>query len=412
MLPAAATLEARGLDAALRFLLGQWRFVAVVLMLLVAGGETYFRLPFILQRLEYQPDPEIGGVLRPSQRGYVWLANMSLQSPPITLNRDGHRGAETDWSHPVVLVLGDSEWFGAGVEDGQVWTALLQTDLRRELGREHVQVVNASHPGFGPAHQALVLRRLVPAHHVDLVLVRVAIDQSNFRLPAPADRPREFAAAQHRQMLRRITKFGPYLFDKALAQRDSLVVALVPLFLREARSVNAASPEAHARAMWLEMQPSWRDLAENAITQGIPLVFVVHDIEGGPTGGVLLAELSSLIRVYSGLHLMRIDGAALGLGDLTAADRARIFRETLTLGRDLHANAHQHRLIADAILRELRGAGLTIPLQRDREFARDRTPSQFHQDDKRGPALRAARAGCGPRGSGCPGAVLPELGRF
>ena len=361
--------RARGLGAALSFGLGQWRFVALVAALVVAGGEAYFRLPFFTQRLEYQPDRDMGGILRPSQRGYVWLANMSLQAPPITLNRDGHRGADTDWSRPVVLALGDSEWFGAGVEDDQVWTALLQIDLRRELGRDDVQVVNASHPGFGPAHQALVLRRLLPAHHVDLVLVRVE-PHGNFRLPASADRPREFAAAERRRMVRRITKFGPYLLDKALAQRDSLIVALVPLFLREARPVSAANPDTRAHAIWREMEPSWLDLAENAANLGVPLVFVVHDIEGSLAGRVVLEGLASLIDGRSSLHLLRIDAATLGLGSLAPADRLQVFRQTLTLVRDPHANPRQHRLIADAILRGLRTEGLTIPLQRDRQFAR------------------------------------------
>src|SRR5262249_47312034 len=269
----AATSDMRASSIVLHFVGAHWRFVLAVAVLVVAAGETYFRLPFIPQRLEYRPDADIGGSLRPSQRGYVWRANMPLQTPPITLNRDGHRGAETDWSRPVVLALGDSEWFGAGVEDGQVWTVLLQDDLHGELNREDVQVVNASHPGFGPAHYALVLRRLLSTRHLDLVLVRVEANHS-FKLPSPSDRPREFAAAQRRQTMRRITKFGPYLFDKALAQRDGLVEALVPLFLRGGWPANAARPEAAAHDGWLEGEPSWRELAEIATSHAIPLVFV------------------------------------------------------------------------------------------------------------------------------------------
>ena len=350
----------RAFGTLIHFIGAHWRFVLSVAVLVVAAGETYFRLPFIPQRLEYQPDADIGGILRPSQRGYVWLANMSLQTPPITLNRDGHRGAETDWSRPVVLALGDSEWFGAGVEDGQVWTVLLQDDLRGELNRDDVQVVNASHPGFGPAHYALVLRRLLATRHLDLVLVRVETNHS-FKLPSPSDRPREFAAAQRRQTMRRFTKFGPYLFDKALAQRDGLVEALVPLFLRGGRPATAARSEHDG---WLEAESSWRELAEIASSHAIPLLFVVHDIEGGSAGAALWGGLAALIAGRSSLHVMRIDAAALGLGNLAPADRRQVFLQTLTLVRDPHANPRQHRLIADAILRGLRSEGLTIPLKR------------------------------------------------
>src|SRR5437870_4794788 len=81
-------------------------------VLLLVLGEAYLRLPFITQRLEYMPDAELGWTLAPNQRGYEWLGNQSVQSPPMTLNSDGHRGRPTDWSQPVLLSVGDSQGVG------------------------------------------------------------------------------------------------------------------------------------------------------------------------------------------------------------------------------------------------------------------------------------------------------------
>jgi hypothetical protein len=78
--------------------LGQatWWQLLLAVTLVFALGETYMRLPFVAQQLEYQPDLELGGRLASDQRGFIWLANMSLKSPTITLNHDGHRGRDTD----------------------------------------------------------------------------------------------------------------------------------------------------------------------------------------------------------------------------------------------------------------------------------------------------------------------------
>src|SRR5260370_945761 len=115
---------------------------------LLVLGEVYLRLPFIPQRLESMPDEELGGIVAPSQRGYDWLGNFSVQSVPITVNSDGHRGRDTDWSGPVLLAVGDSQGWGTGVADDEVYTAVLETWLREQPGQSEVQVVNASGPGF------------------------------------------------------------------------------------------------------------------------------------------------------------------------------------------------------------------------------------------------------------------------
>src|SRR4029453_15402832 len=123
----------------------------------LALGETYMRLPFLLPRLEYEPDRELEARLAAGQRGYLLLANMSMRTPPISVNREGHRGPEDDWRRPVILVVGDSEWLGAGVEGDEAWPPVLERAPKPPPPPEPVHVVNASQPGFGPYHEAVVI---------------------------------------------------------------------------------------------------------------------------------------------------------------------------------------------------------------------------------------------------------------
>src|ERR1051326_3137315 len=91
-----------------RFLLRRTGNVFLIGVALLLTGEVILRLP-IGRALEYQPDQDLGAVLRPNQRAGSWMGEMTYLSPPITLNADGHRGPETDWPQPALLTLGDSE---------------------------------------------------------------------------------------------------------------------------------------------------------------------------------------------------------------------------------------------------------------------------------------------------------------
>src|SRR5262249_25487073 len=158
--------------------------ILAIVVLVVVAGEVYLRLP-IGRQLEYQPDEELVSILAPAQ-----------QSLRETVNRDGHRGKDTDWSAPVILAVGDSQGWGAGVSDDEVWTARLEQLLRRDSAYAAFQVVNASHPGHGPFHHYMRARRVLKKHPIDLLLVRVSIEDWSFR-PTPAQQvPEQLAAAQ------------------------------------------------------------------------------------------------------------------------------------------------------------------------------------------------------------------------
>jgi len=334
--------------------------VLLTIALTLGLGEACMRLPIGLRQLEYEPDADLDGRLAPSQVGYVWLANMSLQSPRITLNRDGHRGADTDWAQPVVLAVGDSEWFGAGVADDEVWTRHLERDLRPATGLERLQVVNAGHPGFGPYHEFVAFRRVLRAHRVEAVIVRVAIGQRNFGPVPAAERQQRLKAAQRRAVVRRVTKFLPFVFNKVEAQMDAVRAALVPRVLRRPAG---GLERGLGRAMALEARPWWDALAALAEANNIPVVFVIDDVRGELPARELEAELRSIEASRRIVTVERLGPERFGLDPQSPAI-GRIVRETLVLERDPHANSLQHRLLGRAVFDSLRDRGV---LQRIRE---------------------------------------------
>src|SRR4030095_6065600 len=141
---------------------------------------------------------------------------------------EGHRGPEDDWRRPVILVVGDSEWFGAGVEDEEAWPRVLERRLNTPAPPQPVHVVNASQPGFGPYHAAVVIDRALARHRVGALSVPLSTPQLT-SLPVPeAERDARVAAAERRAALRRWSRFLPFLAHKLEDPLPSLRAALIP----------------------------------------------------------------------------------------------------------------------------------------------------------------------------------------
>ena len=85
----------------------------------------------------------------------------------IEINSDGFRGRDWERKRPQalrMLVLGDSETFGWGVDQENTFASL--------LAREHRdwQVLNAGVSGYGTDQQLLLMKRLLPVVEPDLVI--------------------------------------------------------------------------------------------------------------------------------------------------------------------------------------------------------------------------------------------------
>lgn len=100
----------------------------------------------------YLPDAELGTTLEPftTQR----LAFTGNPATTLRINSKGFRGGE--WPEPVpgeLIVVGDSQVFGLGVEEADTFPA----QLAKATGR---QVLNAGVPTYGPFEYLAVARRL------------------------------------------------------------------------------------------------------------------------------------------------------------------------------------------------------------------------------------------------------------
>ncbi len=127
----------------------------------------------------YVADRGLGVRLQPgaSQR-FVYPDN-----PPtrVRINRAGYRGA--DFPKPGtddVLIVGDSQVFGLGVEEHQTFAALLQ----RELGGGRA-VLNGGVPTYGPAEYAAVARELLAARHPRTLVFTVNLVNDLFEVNRP-----------------------------------------------------------------------------------------------------------------------------------------------------------------------------------------------------------------------------------
>ncbi len=310
----------------------RWELVAVLVLVAVAG-EVYLRLP-VGRQLEYQPDEELGGVLAPGQ----WTVGE-------TINRDGHRGRDTDWSRPVILAVGDSQGWGAGVADEQVWTARLEQRLRRERSYATFQVVNASHPGHGPYHQYLRARRVLEKHPVDVVLVRVSLEDWSFTPTSAEQLPELVESARTRQSLRQYTKFVPFLAKKTQEQLTSIRATIS---LPQA-SAETPSAQEKGRLMWEKHGRWWEKLAELAAAHEVPVLFYLHDPTDLPGSAVLHDRLSSLAQIYPGVRVLRLGSQVYGLSGASPQEVYCDYRARFTLPHDAHANARQHDLIGRAV---------------------------------------------------------------
>lgn len=143
------------LTALVRRLLTATLKVCLGLLLGLAIAEAAFRLrdggafPHVNV---YLPDAELGAKLEPfaTQR----LAFTGNPATSLRINSRGFRGAE--WPAPVageLIVVGDSQVFGLGVEEGDTFPA----QLAKASGR---QVINAGVPTYGPFEYLAVARRL------------------------------------------------------------------------------------------------------------------------------------------------------------------------------------------------------------------------------------------------------------
>jgi lysophospholipase L1-like esterase len=120
----------------------------------------------------YVLDPTVGYRLAPGFEGVIERAEFrhTFRVNDLGVRSSGSSAAPR--ARLRVLVLGDSQAFGFGVEDDETFAALLERRLsaRRREGR--VEVINAGVPGYGTADELAWLQAVGAELEPDLVIVQ------------------------------------------------------------------------------------------------------------------------------------------------------------------------------------------------------------------------------------------------
>lgn len=126
----------------------------------------------------YVPDAELGARLEPGAEMAFRLGDNPLTH--IAVNSKGYRGPEWPAESPgEILVVGDSQVFGLGVDDDQTFSAVLATELARP-------VLNAGVPTYGPPEYLATTRALLEEREgIDTVVYVLNFLNDPFELERP-----------------------------------------------------------------------------------------------------------------------------------------------------------------------------------------------------------------------------------
>lgn len=159
------------------------RFVLIILSLLftILLLEISFRLFFPqLDCQEFgQFDEHVGAILKPNYDDLcIALGHETVTR--VNLNSLGLRDREYEISKPQgtfrILVLGDSNTFGIGVEQEKVFTEILERSINEnEQITRPVEVINAGVPGYGTAQELLFYETKLKVLEPDVVILAFSV---------------------------------------------------------------------------------------------------------------------------------------------------------------------------------------------------------------------------------------------
>ena len=125
----------------------------------------------------YVADSALGVRLRPGATERLAFGGNPITS--IRIDQDGYRGADLPPPGPdEVLVVGDSQVFGLGVEENQTFSAQL-------AGLLHRTVVNAGVPTYGPGEYRAVIAEQLAKRHPRTVVLTLTMANDLFEAEHP-----------------------------------------------------------------------------------------------------------------------------------------------------------------------------------------------------------------------------------
>ncbi|HWO25729.1 MAG TPA: hypothetical protein VNO30_43620 [Kofleriaceae bacterium] len=125
----------------------------------------------------YKADAALGTRLEPHAEQRISFGGNPVTS--LRTNGAGYRGAEWPAStEDEIIVVGDSQVFGLGVEENQTFSARLAEELHRP-------VINAGVPTYGPAEYRAVIEELLAQRKAKTVVLTLNLVNDTFELGRP-----------------------------------------------------------------------------------------------------------------------------------------------------------------------------------------------------------------------------------
>jgi len=150
----------------------------IVTALACAEGFFYWRDEGAFPHINlYVADPELGTKLRPSSSQYFKFRDNPRSQ--VHINAQGFRGeAWPTGTKNEILVVGDSQAFGLGVDDEQTFSAQLGKLSQRT-------VLNAGTPTYGPVEFNKLVERILKQRNVGTVIYTVNLANDLFEYDRP-----------------------------------------------------------------------------------------------------------------------------------------------------------------------------------------------------------------------------------
>jgi lysophospholipase L1-like esterase len=329
------------------------KLLALAFALVVAAlmGEVMVRVArpgfpgFQLPQVEHRPAPGLGFEMVPRQQAYTWAS-------PARINSLGFRGAEprTPPGRPLVLCVGDSMTFGNSVDEAETYSVQLQRLMQREWPQTEPETYNMGVQRYFTYQEIEIIRRHVPLLRPDIVTLAVYVNDLGVR-PA-ADFVKEYED-EREQAASAFHNVFPSLY--LLLKNAAGVEFMKNVYLASTAPAASTGKRAFQGQVSANDEPKWRTVEEDLMT-----FRELADMYGFQPYVIFVpARRQVRDEMPESLYPRRFVEHSQRQG-LVAIDPIEAFKRELRTGRDPylpwddHMSATGHRLVAEALLEQIR----------------------------------------------------------
>ena len=298
---------------------------------------------FLYPQEAYDFDPEMGHALRPGQTAFT-------HDHPMRTNSLGLRDREITPQPAAgtlrVLALGDSQTFGAGLDQSDTWPKQLERML--DSAEHRWEVLNAGIPGTDTWQHEILLRRLLDTLHPHAVVLALYVNDV-----VPRHDPRNVDASG---LSNTSSKRLAYLLKRSSVVTWTYYRLFLPWHARgftrgsTAEDTVLAGPNDDlAERAWSQVEHSFAVMKQLCDARGVMMLVAVlprRDQVSGNQPGRAYNERARAVAKAHGIETLDL------LPDLSAAYRVK--GNALFIPWDGHNSAEANRVIAARLALRLR----------------------------------------------------------